>query len=179
MRRRDIDMPRGFDQETGEIWDYSTLAATQVNQWATKSRSFHVPQKYLQVGSSSSSSISTIKIGKQSLTAKTMPHPSQSQKREITLGYKTTHRLFLVPSLFLFFKFTALVLLFCELLLHIWAHKKNSRNLNTSIFYRSPLHLISSQFCATCKHDAYMIKLCAIQDKRRAKQLIELSTSVG
>lgn len=100
-------------------------------------------------------------------------------KREITLGYRPTHKLFLIPSLFLFFRITALVLMFCELALHIWAHRMNSRNKDATIFYRSPLHLITSQFCAKCLSQVGMAKLGLIQDKRReAKRLIALSRSV-
>lgn len=100
-------------------------------------------------------------------------------QRNITLGYKTTHRLFLIPSLFFFFRITALLMLFCELIMHLWAHRKNSRNTDETVFYRSPLHLFTSEFCGICKSDTGMKRLGQMQDRRReAKRLLAYSGSV-
>lgn len=149
-----------FDHETGEIFDYSLL----VNPRPTNE--FHVPRSYLNHNQTTQSRRRRQKRG--------------IDQRQVTLGYKPTHKLFLIPSLFFFFKITALVLLFCELVLHIWAHRMNYRNKDSMIFFRSPLHLITSQFCAHCTSEVRMMKLGKIQDKRReAKRLITFSGSVA
>lgn len=71
--------------------------------------------------------------------------------QKIILGYnKTSHRLFLIPSLFFFPRFAAIILMITEITLHVWSHSKNTRNANPKIYYRSPLHALTSQFCSLC-----------------------------
>lgn len=150
-----------FDQETGEMFDYRFLANPP-----GQNHDVPVPEAYRR------------QQRNEAYNKRWSPRKSCVQ-REITLGYNPTHKLFLIPSLFLFFRVTALVLLFCELVLHIWAHRVNSSNKDETIFYRSPLHLITSQFCAKCTSQVEMKKLSLIQDRRReAKQLIAWSGSV-
>lgn len=68
------------------------------------------------------------------------------------MGYnKFSHRLFLLPTLFLFPKLAAIYILVLELFLHFWAHKKNKKNKDPEIFFRSPLHSLTSQFCSICR----------------------------
>uniref|UniRef100_A0A7G3AGN7 Putative secreted protein n=2 Tax=Lutzomyia longipalpis TaxID=7200 RepID=A0A7G3AGN7_LUTLO len=74
--------------------------------------------------------------------------------------------MFLIPSLFFFFKLTAIFIIFLETLLHIWAHRRNSRNTNPCIYFRSPLHVVSSQFCAICRSESSMKRVKMIQDER-------------
>lgn len=158
-----------FDHETGETFDYSLL----VNPRPTTNE-FHVPRSYLSDDPNHSQTSQNQRRRRQN---RGIPRRDQC---EVTLGYKPTHKLFLIPSLFFFFKITALVLLFCELVLHIWAHRMNYRNKDSLMFYRSPLHLISSQFCAHCTSEVRMIKLGRIQDKRReAKRLVAFSGPMG
>lgn len=149
----------GFDQETGEMFDYRFLAnppppvllPDQLHHQQTHSRQAPIPPPVHH----------------------RIHRHRRHRKSFVTLGYNPTHKLFLIPSLFFFFRITALVLLLCELILHIWAHRMNTRNTNDRIFYRSPLHLITGQFCAHCTSDVGMMKLGKIQDRRRAaKQLM-------
>lgn len=71
--------------------------------------------------------------------------------QKIILGYnKTSHRLFLIPSLFIFPRIAAIILMVTEITLHVWSHSRNSRNANPKIYYRSPLHALTSQFCSLC-----------------------------
>ena len=144
-----------FDQETGEMFDYSHLVTPPPPR---QSHDTYNRQRT---------------AGAQRSAKKRRRH--RHKKREITLGYNPTHKLFLIPSLFLFFRITAVVLMFCELVLHIWSHWKNDRNTDKTVFYRSPLHLITGQFCAKCISESGMDKLGTIQDRRReAKQLIKM-----
>lgn len=75
--------------------------------------------------------------------------PTSFQK--IILGYnKTSHRLFLIPSLFMFPRVAAIFIVITEIAMHVWSHSKNIRNDNPKIYYRSPLHALTSQFCSLC-----------------------------
>lgn len=88
--------------------------------------------------------------------------------QEIILGCnKTSHRLFLIPTIFMCFRFYAVAMAFVEIFLHVWAHKKNARNTDENIYYRSPLHIITSQFCASCLHKRQMDKVSKLQEKRQ------------
>ena len=96
--------------------------------------------------------------------------------QEIILGYnKTSHRLFLIPSIFLFTKLTAIFIVFAEVFLHIWAHRKNNNNTNMKIYYRSPLHIVSSEFCAICRTQSDMDQVSKIQDERKRTRSLHLN----
>lgn len=69
-----------------------------------------------------------------------------------------------------------------EICLHTWAHRKNASNTNPNIYYRSPMHIVSSQFCAYCRNKSEMERVSKIQDKRRISwhaHLRDLSKSVS
>jgi len=89
-------------------------------------------------------------------------------QEEIILGCnKTSHRLFLiVASLFFFTRIVAVVAILIELSIHVWAHKKNFKNMNPNIYYRSPLHIFTSQFCIVCRHESSMDQVIKLQDQR-------------
>lgn len=54
-----------------------------------------------------------------------------------------------------------------EVALHLWSHKNNQRNTNKMIYYRSPLHVITSQFCAVCRQEREMEQVSKLQDRRK------------
>lgn len=84
------------------------------------------------------------------------------------MGYnKTSHRLFLIPSLFICFRLCAPLMAVIEICLHVWAHKKNARNTNANIYYRSPLHIMTSQFCAVCRNRSEMDQVSKLHVKRQ------------
>lgn len=88
--------------------------------------------------------------------------------QDIILGCnKMSHRLFLIPSLFLCFRLCAPLIGIIEIALHVWAHKKNSKNTDENVYYRSPLHIFTSQFCAVCRNKAQMDQVSRLQEKRR------------
>ncbi|XP_059615571.1 uncharacterized protein LOC132261064 [Phlebotomus argentipes] len=142
--------PDLFDQETGEL-----------NAIAFRKTKFNIPKAYLrqyeEEEPSRCSDVYTLSNKERVMHL----------KEEIILGYnKTSHRMFLIPSLFLFFRLTAIFIITVETLLHIWAHRRNSRNTNPCIYYRSPLHVVSSQFCAICRSESSMKRVKKIQDER-------------
>ncbi|XP_041787843.1 uncharacterized protein LOC121603210 [Anopheles merus] len=86
---------------------------------------------------------------------------------EITVGYNSTaHLLFLLPLLFVTPKLFALVISFVEVMLHMWAHRKNSTNGNPDVYYRSPMHVVTRQFCEVCRHERLMGRVGKLQDVR-------------
>lgn len=68
--------------------------------------------------------------------------------------------------MFVYFRFYAVLMAFAEIFLHVWAHKKNAKNTDQHVYYRSPLHIITSQFCAACIHKKQMDKVSQLQEKR-------------
>lgn len=90
--------------------------------------------------------------------------------QEIIFGSNhTSHRLFLiiVPTIFIYTRLSAVLTIIFEVILHVWSHKKNSNNTNESIYYRSPLHVITSQFCGTCRQEMEMERVSKLQDERQ------------
>jgi len=89
-------------------------------------------------------------------------------QEEIILGCnKTSHRLFLIfASLSIFIRIVTVVATILEVTIHVWAHKKNCRNSNPNIYYRSPLHVFTSQFCKACQHELEMDQVIKLQDQR-------------
>ncbi|XP_053971185.1 uncharacterized protein LOC128894479 [Hylaeus anthracinus] len=63
------------------------------------------------------------------------------------------------------------VLSFLELSLHIWAHHKNKALKNASVYFRSPFHAISSEFCAVCQNETCMDRVGKMQQIRMQKIL--------
>lgn len=79
--------------------------------------------------------------------------------------------IFLLPILFLF-PFPAWLTVFSiiiELYLHMWTHKTNKYYKGSHLRYRSPLHVLTSQFCALCKSKRNMKKVGKLQDARALK----------
>lgn len=87
---------------------------------------------------------------------------------------KTSYRLFLIPSIFFFTKVIGAIIMVLEILIHIWAHHKNKRNTNPSIYYRSPLHIITSQFCGICRNEFEMEQVSKLQDRRTKNRRLNL-----
>uniref|UniRef100_A0A1L8DA82 Putative conserved plasma membrane protein n=1 Tax=Nyssomyia neivai TaxID=330878 RepID=A0A1L8DA82_9DIPT len=139
--------PDLFDQETGEL-----------NAIAFRKTKFNIPRACLQQYDDPARNDVYTLTNKERVI---------HLKEEIILGYnKTSHRMFLIPSLFFFFKLTAIFIIFIETLLHIWAHRRNARNTNPGIYFRSPMHVVSSQFCAICRSESSMKRVKMIQDER-------------
>lgn len=70
--------------------------------------------------------------------------------------------LFFVP---VFGIFTAII----ECFIHVWTHKKNKTLRNTNLYYRSPFHDVTSEFCSLCIDETTKNKITKLQDKRNYK----------
>ncbi|XP_020280220.1 uncharacterized protein LOC109852965 isoform X3 [Pseudomyrmex gracilis] len=51
--------------------------------------------------------------------------------------------------------FFAMLMMF-EVILHVWAHRKNKSLKNANVYFRSPFHDISAEFCALCQNETCM-----------------------
>lgn len=63
------------------------------------------------------------------------------------------------------------VLMFLEMSLHIWAHHKNKTLKDANVYFRSPFHGISSEFCALCQNETCMNRVGKMQQIRMHKFL--------
>lgn len=74
--------------------------------------------------------------------------------------------LFLLPTLFFYPGLATLIIALLEVTIHMWAHKKNKTLTNKSVYYKSPMHIVASEFCAKCRDERTMDKVGKLQDKR-------------
>ncbi|XP_017779215.1 PREDICTED: uncharacterized protein LOC108564629 [Nicrophorus vespilloides] len=77
--------------------------------------------------------------------------------------------LFLLPTLVFFSPIVSIFLGIVEISLHIWAHKKNKSLTNRDHYYQSPLHIILSEFCASCLDERMKMKITKIQDRKNSR----------
>ncbi|EDV96844.1 uncharacterized protein LOC6557041 [Drosophila grimshawi] len=73
----------------------------------------------------------------------------------IILGYERQNSflIFLIPTLFSWNIFLWALLSVLEIFLHMLSHYKNSLTMQKNIYFRSPLHLLTSQYCAICRNE--------------------------
>lgn len=74
--------------------------------------------------------------------------------------------LFLLPTLFVYPGITSIIIAILEVIIHTWAHRANKRLANKNVYYKSPMHIIASEFCAKCRDIKTMDKIEKLQDKR-------------
>lgn len=75
-----------------------------------------------------------------------------------------------LPAIIYFRWFLMLLMLF-EVALHVWAHHKNKALKNASVYFRSPFHAISAEFCALCQNETCMNRVGKMQQMRMHKFL--------
>ncbi|XP_014486169.1 PREDICTED: uncharacterized protein LOC106750367 [Dinoponera quadriceps] len=75
-----------------------------------------------------------------------------------------------LPAIIYFRWFLALLMLF-EVVLHVWAHHKNKALKNASVYFRSPFHDISAEFCALCQSETCMNRVGKMHQIRMHKFL--------
>lgn len=153
------------DRETGESSSYPTY------EFRREKSKFTIPKQYLRSGEVLPSSSHRRKQCCVAKVNSSYPLASREKmmhlKEEIILGYnKTSYLLLLIPPLFIMPKLAIVLILLSEVLLHRWAHKKNANNRSPDIYYRSPLHVMSNQFCGVCRHERQMDRIVQLHDKR-------------
>lgn len=75
----------------------------------------------------------------------------------------------LLPAI-IYFRWFLILLMILEVVLHVWAHRKNKLLKNASVYYfRSPFHAISSEFCALCQNETCMNRVKQMQQIRLHK----------
>ncbi|XP_030242534.1 uncharacterized protein LOC108650908 isoform X2 [Drosophila navojoa] len=169
-----IKQPK-YDEETGEPVN------DQMKVRYRKHGNFHVPKRYLRgticdevdnvlankhhehpditakhvIGSKATTSTSKEK--------KTTPGYEREDyikmdgvSSNIILGYERNNSflLFLIPTLFSWNMILWGLLSILEIGLHMMSHYKNSLTMQKTLYFRSPLHVLSSQFCAICRNES-------------------------
>ncbi|KAH8345727.1 hypothetical protein KR067_002399, partial [Drosophila pandora] len=152
-----------YDEETGEpVHD-------QMKVRYRKHGHFHVPKHYLRgtlCDEVDDVLANTVRHGAAAIPEIPKPAPRKATRgyeREdfyhmdgvnsnIILGYKRyEYLLFLVPTLFCYNFVIGATLAVIEIFLHMMSHHKNSLTMQKGLYFRSPLHVLSSQFCAICR----------------------------
>ncbi|CAG9781770.1 unnamed protein product [Diatraea saccharalis] len=94
----------------------------------------------------------------------------QSLKEQILSGSnKISQRLLLIPTLAFFPAYMCTFIVLLEVFLHVRCHMKNKRLTDTSIYYQSPFHTITSIFCGVCRDCDTTSKIGKFQEKRRRR----------
>ncbi|XP_050464329.1 uncharacterized protein LOC126858222 [Cataglyphis hispanica] len=75
-----------------------------------------------------------------------------------------------LPAIIYFRWFLALLMIF-EVTLHVWAHHKNKSLKDASVYFRSPFHDISAEFCALCQSETCMNRVGKMHQIRMHKFL--------
>lgn len=58
-----------------------------------------------------------------------------------------------------------------KVILHVWAHHKNKTLKNANVYFRSPFHDISAEFCALCQNETCMNRVRKMHQIRMHKFL--------
>ncbi|XP_043286390.1 uncharacterized protein [Venturia canescens] len=86
-------------------------------------------------------------------------------------SFAQTNPIFLFLVAIVYFRWILALFTIFEVVFHIWTHHKNKRLKNTNVFFRSPFHGVTSEFCALCQNENCMDKVGKIQEIRMHKFL--------
>lgn len=177
----------GTDSETGEFVTYSTYPAMEIHDYdmetgepetdnctiKLRKTRFNVPKNLLTPVEPKPKCC----IDNNEIYTLTRREQVMTFQEEIISGYnKTSHRLFflIITSLTLFTRFVVLGGILLEFGMHAWAHRRNSRNSNPTIYFRSPLHIFTSHFCICCRHETAMNQVIKMQNQRHRNWQLNL-----
>ncbi|KAK6626922.1 hypothetical protein RUM44_009399 [Polyplax serrata] len=85
-------------------------------------------------------------------------------------GRNVSPLVFVLPTLLIFPTWASILCLLWEACMHIWSHQRNKWKKNHHVEYRSPLHLLSSQFCIHCRSRKWKEKISEIHKKRTLRR---------
>ncbi|RZC35232.1 hypothetical protein BDFB_005516, partial [Asbolus verrucosus] len=77
--------------------------------------------------------------------------------------------LYLLPTTILFYPILGIITVTIEVIIHIWAHRKNKLLKNKNLYYQSPLHIICKEFCGACKEENSKMKITMLHERRADK----------
>lgn len=163
-----------YDDETGE---------PDINKFKMhiQKRKFNIPKEYLTNMDKQKPKKCRLKDSRETFTLSDKERVI-GLKEEIILGCnKTSHRMFLIPSLLLYSRLAAFLIIILEIFLHMWAHRKNYKNTNPNVYYRSPLHILSEQFCTLCRLQYECDHIGKLQERsqRLHNQLKHVTRTLG
>ncbi|XP_015585848.1 uncharacterized protein LOC107263308 [Cephus cinctus] len=79
--------------------------------------------------------------------------------------------IFLFLPAIIYFQWFTSILIICEVILHVWAHHKNKTLNHASVYFRSPFHDMSAEFCTLCQNEKCMNRVGILQEMRMNKFL--------
>ncbi|KAL0279980.1 UNVERIFIED_CONTAM: hypothetical protein PYX00_001414 [Menopon gallinae] len=127
-----------------------------------KKKKFQVPQSYIKDPEAR-------KKRNGSRICQKKLHVDRIEERVIHGTQNVSPIVFMLPTLLLFPAWTSIFCVICEACIHMLSHKRNKmRKYETQ--YKSPLHLISSEFCGYCRSHRWKEKIKQIQDKRSMRR---------
>ncbi|XP_063546222.1 uncharacterized protein LOC134754077 [Cydia strobilella] len=92
----------------------------------------------------------------------------QALKENIIRGSNMfSPRLLLIPAVFP--AVLIMLLIIAEVFLHVCCHEQNKSLKNPSLYYSSPLHMVTSIFCGVCRENEMSSKIGQLQDLRRCR----------
>lgn len=126
-----------LDSETGEIsycdtWNVETGEYEGELHYLVKK--FKIPRSYFTTDAK-----------------KSTPMPRKRQKCQQTEIDFIHALIFLLPTMILFHPVLGIVVCVAEFFLHTWSHRKNKQLKSSTVYFQSPLHLISKELCGRCK----------------------------
>lgn len=136
-------VPR-LDSETGEMEMNCTRPSVPIQR-----KPFKIPKNYLE--KPSESKINTC-------MTKNVSIPTNKISPALLL---------LLPIFFL--PAIGVVISIVEILIHMWAHKKNKKLRHTNRYYQSPFHIFVCEFCKLCIDENAANKITKLQDKRHSR----------
>ncbi|XP_011636133.1 uncharacterized protein LOC105426549 [Pogonomyrmex barbatus] len=178
MCERGINMDRIYiDEETGEdliypFYDYDichSTDSTMINDAETGEPEVHLVNHTTVMGHLRKVPFQIPKEVKEKTLKKRYQMELEPVPAGASFGQINPVCLFL-PAIIYFRWFLALLMIF-EVILHVWAHHKNKTLKNTNVYFRSPFHDISAEFCALCQNETCMNRVGKMHQIRMHKFL--------
>ncbi|XP_013183593.1 uncharacterized protein LOC106129543 [Amyelois transitella] len=156
-----------YDDETGEVMTYHINDETgeplveNLRSIQSRARTYRVRPRFSRI----SRPPKPVRFPKFHM-AKTKQF--QHLKENILAGSNTfSHRILLIPTVVFFPAVATILLMILEIYLHVRCHKKNKKLKDSTMYYRSPFHVVTRTFCGVCRDCDAASKVGQLQDERR------------
>lgn len=110
-------------------------------------------------------------LPKESTKARKCNNLGELEPVPVGASFGQTNPICLFLPAIIYFRWVLVVLMIVEVVLHVWAHHKNKFLKDAGVYFRSPFHGISSEFCALCQSETCMDRVGKIQQIRMHKFL--------
>ena len=86
-------------------------------------------------------------------------------------SFAQTNPIFLILIAIVYFQWILALLLIFEVVFHVWTHHKNKTLKHLNVYFRSPFHGVTAEFCALCQNETCMDRVGKMQEIRMHKFL--------